>query len=154
MKTMSTEPIQILDIFSKLNPKPPYECKSIRTNPDLIKLREKEPPLFQDEYEVYILKSGQQVFTREVEQDGYFDWYEGEQPNTELDIISQEEWNKLPKRSSGKLAKFKKEIEKYVWESRGNGIHHYHPWHERSSYFGADMLEKIPVPELVINLPQ
>lgn len=139
-------PLQILNPSDMLIPKPPYECKSIRKNLDIIKLQEEEPDLFQNDYEEYIMKSGHVVYTRMVEVDNY-DWYEDE---SNIEIISIYEYKDLPERSSGKLAKFYKEINTHIWKARRNGINHYHPWHE-PIYNWESMMKKIPVHELIIR---
>jgi len=138
--------LQIINLEKLLNPKPPYECKSIRVNPDIIKLQEQEPDLFQDDYEEYIMKCGDVVYTRMVEVNS-FDWNEDEITESDIEIISFDEYKNLPERSSGKLAKFHKEIYTCVWKARKNGINHYHSWHE-PVYFGKELLKMIPVPEL------
>lgn len=138
--------LQVLDIFKLLNPKPPYECKSIRKNPDLITLQEKEPDLFRDSYSEYVMKSGVIVYTREIEFET-FDYNEEIDYDTELEIISKEDYESLPVRSDGELAKFEKILQQKVWESRKNGINHHHPWHE-PVYHIDEMFEKIEVPEL------
>ena len=142
-------PLNIINIFESLNPKPPYECHSIRRNPDLIKLEYEEPPLFREDYEEYIMTSGQKVYQREFTIDG--DWYEDDSYD-EIQIISREEWEELPIQSTGKLATFHKEINKKVWEARGNGINHYHTWHE-PVYHLPDMMEKIAIPQLELRRP-
>jgi len=146
------QPLQTINLEEILNPKPPYECKSIRSNPDIIKLQEQEPILFQEEYEKYIMKDGVIVYTREIEV-GNYDWYEDEEQQSELEIISSEEWNKLPLQSTSELAKFSKDMEYYIWKSRGNGIHHYSKWFEFPVYHLKDMAKMIKVPKLEYDIP-
>lgn len=144
-------PLQILNISKFLNPKHPYECKSIRDNSDLITLQEKEPILFRDSYEEYAMKSGMVVYTREIDVES-FDWDGDVEINTELEIISKEDWESLPVRSDGELAKFQKILQQKVWESRKNGINHYHPWHE-PMYYLDEMMQTIELPTLVARIP-
>jgi len=144
----STNPLLTINLKKILNPKPPYECEVTRTNPDLIKLQEQEPILFQEEYEKYIMNDGKVVYTREIE-----DAYDDDEPQNELEIINIEEWNKLPAESTGELAKFRKEIESCVWKSRGNGIHHYSKWHKFPVYHIETMFKKIDVPQLELQEP-
>ena len=147
--TVMQESLSILNLEKLLNPKPPYECKSIRKNPDLIKLEHEESPLFREDYEEYVMTSGQKVYQREITIDG--DWYEDDS-HTEIQIISQEEWEQLPIQSTGELEIFRKEINQYVWKARKNGIIHYHPWHE-PVYDIDNMMKKIPVSELKLRIP-
>lgn len=146
-------PLQLINLDEILNPKPPYECKAIRKNTDLIKLQEQEPFLFQEEYEKYVMQNGNIVYTREIEI-GNYDWYEDEEQETEIEIISKEEWEKLPAKSTGKLAKFRKEIENCVWKSRGSGINHYSKWFEYPLYHIENMAKEIPVPKLTYRIPE
>jgi len=149
----SGSPLETIKIDNLVNPKPPYECEAIRTNPDLTKLQEQEPILFQEDYEKYVMKDGKVVYTREIDV-GSYDAYEDEEQQTELDIISIEEYNKLPAESTGELAKFRKEIEACVWKARGNGINHYSKWYAfHVFYTGADMFKKIDVPKLEFRVP-
>lgn len=140
--------LKTLNLFEMLNPKPPYECKGIRRNPDLIKLSKEEPPLFQEDYDEYVMNSGQRVYTREITTSAA-DW-EKDDDYTETQIISLEEWLQLPKQSTGVLAAFHKEIDRCVWAARKNGINHYHPWHE-PVYYLDEMMTKIDVPQLEIR---
>ncbi len=138
-------PLQTINLEKLLNPKPPYECHAIRRNPDLIKLADEEPPLFREDYEEYTMASGQKVYQREIMIDVDYDEWDS---YTDIQIISQEEWEQLPIQSTGKLAKFRKEIESCVWKSRGNGIHHYSKWHEFPVFHLDNMFKKIDVPKL------
>lgn len=144
--------LQTLNISKILNPKPPYECKSIRNNPDLIALQEKEPTLFQDSYEEYIMRSGMAVYTKEIDVES-FDLYENLEINTELEIISKKDWESLPIRSDGELDKFQKVLQQNVWESRKNGINHYHPWHKPIYHFDQSM-QLIDIPKLMCRIPE
>jgi len=144
-------PLKIMNLFELLNPKPPYECKSIRQNPDLISLQHNEPSLFRDSYTEYVMKSGMTVYTREIQVES-FDYDEDIETDTEIEIISKDDWELLPVRSDGELAKFEKILQQKVWESRKNGINHYHPWHE-PVYYIDEMLEKIPIPQLQSRIP-
>ena len=143
--------LQVLDILKLTNPKPPYECHSIRRNPDLITLQHNEPDLFQDSYSEYVMRSGTTVYTREIEIKNT-GWYEDGENNTELEIISKEDYESLPVRSDGVLAKFEKLIQQKVWEARKNGINHYQPWHDPVYYFD-DIMKKIEVPQLEFRTP-
>jgi len=138
------EALEVLDLLKTSNPKPPYECKAIRRNPDLIKIENKEPPLFREDYEEHVMSSGQKVYQREFTVDG--SWYDDETYD-EIEIISREEWEQLPIQSTGELEVFRKEINKKVWGARGNGINHYHPWYE-SAYHIDSMFDKIELPQL------
>lgn len=148
----SNDLLQVINLEEILNPKPSYECNSIRQNPDLIKLQEQEPILFQEEYEKYVMKDGVIVYTREIEI-GSYDWYEDEEQQTEPEIISKDEWEKLPAASTGELVKFRKDVESCIWKSRSNGIYHYSKWSEFPVYHIDEMFEKIDVPQLEIRKP-
>jgi len=55
---------------------------------------------------------------------------------------------------TGKLAKFRKEIENCVWKARGNGINHYSKWFEFPvSPIDDEMFKKIDIPQLELREP-
>lgn len=135
-------PLETINIKELLNPKPPYECHAIRRNPDLEAL---EHPIYQEDYEEYVMKSGQIVYTTEnIEYD--------DEEYSNIEIISFEEWKQLPQMSE-KLQALQKEINRCVWEARGNGVNHYQPWHE-PVYHLDEMMEKISVPQLELRIPE